>query len=1078
MSSHIRNEILSNDMSAVLSLPEAEAIDIHSTIQSASAETYKNKGNTFLSLGQLDEAEQSYRQALVLNPEYGESYNNLGNVLRLSKRLEESEQAFSKALIFMPNSAEVHSNFGNLLMDLERFEDAEKFYRQAITIKPDYYYAYNGLGLFFLQTRNFDDAEECFRQAITIKPDCSEAYNNLGLLFALLGHLEDAEHSYFQSLSFTTNKAKIYFNLSLIYLIQGRYGKGFEFYEQRFGAEYGRSLYKIGEYFIKLQNCRRWNGESLDGKSLLIIMEQGAGDNIMMMRYLPLLSKFSPKRLIVYCEPNLQQLFHTMCIVDEVVPTSESLPIDNIDCYCAGMSLPYLFNTQLDTIPSTVPYLFLSNQENLKWRNSFKNIADYKVGLVWAGNRQHRYNNIRSISLSQFSPLLDIKGVQFISLQKGEDSCQLKNTGWDILDLMDLCHDYLDTASLVSKLDLVISVDTSVAHLAGAMGKPVWLLNSFAGEWRWMLEREDSPWYPTVRIFRQDTRSDWSKVMQRVVSELQNIIDMRRMDKNDYINQGLALLASKDFVDAAGSFERAVEIYPENTDAHNNLGIAYFEIGFREDAKYEFKTATRLSPSNAEAWKNLGKAIRDTRGSSETAARCFRKALSITPDFDDAWMMLGTTLLDRGRSKDAVKCFRNALKLNPNNCDAHSNLLFVLNYIPEIFQSDIYFESLKWNDIHAAEITEFQHIIETDLYQNKRIRVGYVSGDFKRHPVGYHLLPVLAAHDCDSFEVYCYSTICEQDDLTEQMRGYVAGWRDISRLSDDEAARLICDDFIDILIDLSGHSNGSRLRLFAHKPAPVQVSWLGYFNTTGVKAIDYIISDETTIPVNDEQWFSEKILRLPGSRFCYSPPEYAPLVSKPPVLKNGNITFGSFNNIAKLTTKVIELWSQVLIAVPDSRLILKWSTLGRKKERDRLIKIFVKNGIDAGRLILRGKSSHVDMLMEYGEIDIALDPFPFSGGMTSCEALWMGVPVLTLLGDKPAGRQTAGFLQTIGLSDWVTFTQEQFVSRAIAAASEHEKLKIIRLELREKMAASTLCDGARFTRNLESTFKEIYDARF
>lgn len=561
---------------------------------------------------------------------------------------------------------------------------------------------------------------------------------------------------------------------------------------------------------------------------------------------------------------------------------------------------------------------------------------------------------------------------------------------------------------------------------------------------------------------------------QKIHSSLQeNVIESMSEDQYDDFHQGLAFLASKDFVNAAESFETVVSQFPDNADVHNNLGIAYFEIGFTDDAKDEFKAATKIDPKHAEAWKNLGKAIRDTGGNPETAARCFRKALTLVPDFDDAWMMLGTTLLDRGRSAEAVKCFRKSLELNPYNCDAHSNMLFAMNYLTQISQADLLSESLKWSDVHTAGISAIQHETGTDRFRSGRLHIGFVSGDFKRHPVGYHLLPILAAHDREQFAVYCYETIHEPDDLTTQMQEYVDGWRDISRLSDDDAARVVCNDRIDILIDLAGYTKGSRLRLFAHKPAPVQVSWLGYFNTTGVRAIDYMVADETTIPLGEEHLYSEKIIRLPGSRFCYAPPDYAPQVVEPPVLNNGFITFGSFNNVAKLSPETVQLWSRVLMAVPGSRLLLKWSTLGRKKERDRLLKKFTRSGIDAERLLLRGRSSHSDMLQEYGDVDITLDPFPFSGGMTSCESLWMGVPVLTLLGDKPAGRQTAGFLRTIGLPEWVALTEEQFVSHAIHAASNPEGLKTVRYGLRDRMTASTLCDGVRFTQNLESVFREI-----
>jgi len=564
------------------------------------------------------------------------------------------------------------------------------------------------------------------------------------------------------------------------------------------------------------------------------------------------------------------------------------------------------------------------------------------------------------------------------------------------------------------------------------------------------------------------------------IVKLQEDEDFKSALFTDDFSKGLLCIQLNDFLGAAEMFEAVLVNDPDNADAHNNLGIAYFEIGFRDDAKDEFRTATKIAPNHAEAWKNLGKANRDTGGNSELSARCFRKALSINPYFDEAWMMLGASLLDSGRSAEAVNCFKKTLELNPKNCDAHSNLLFAMNYIAQISQEDLFLESLKWNEIHTFGIERIQpsskifpHLNPNTDWEGNKLRIGYVSGDFKHHPVGYHLLPILASYDRNKFELYCYATICEQDDMTEKMQGYVSCWRDISKLTDIEAAARIIEDRIDILVDLAGHTKGHRLRLFAMKPAPIQVSWLGYFNTTGVNAIDYLISDETTISVNEEHWFSEKIIRLPESRFCYSPPEYAPPVVKPPVLKNGYITFGSFNNIAKLTPAVIELWSKVLISIPDSKLIIKWSNLGRKKERDRLLKSFRCHDICDNRLILRGKSSHADMLKEYGDIDIALDPFPFSGGMTSCEALWMGVPILTLMGNKPAGRQTASFLRTIDLPEWIIFSQEQFIAKAKETAFKLEELKKIRFELRARMMASTLCDGAKFTRNLEELYFQI-----
>src|ERR1039457_6666643 len=463
-------------------------------IQPDSAEMHKNLGNTLLSLNRLDEAEQAYRQSLSLDPDYGAAYNNLGNVLRLTNRLEEAEQAFHQALTRLPNSAEVHNNFGNVFMDLNQFEVAEQFYRKAIMLDANYTLAYSNRGNALMSLGRHQVAEKSYRQSITIKPNFSEAK----------------------------------FNLSLLCLVQGRFDEGFKLYEQRLDKSYtcSYSAKRLKEQFNDLKEHNRWEGESLEGKSVLIITEQGDGDNLMMMRYLPLLREFYPNRLIVYCDPNLKRLFQSMPSVDEVVSKTEPLPIDKINSYCATMSLPYLFQTQLHSIPNNIPYIFVPDQMKEKWLIQLGKVSGLKVGLVWAGS-QSRYNSKRSLSLSEFSPLLDISGVNLISLQKGEAAGELKKSGWNIPDWMHMCDDYLDTASLVAELDLVISVDTSVAHLVGALGKPVLLLNRFESEWRWMLDREDSPWYPSMKILRQKKYGNWDDVIDSITKELTDSPEIR-----------------------------------------------------------------------------------------------------------------------------------------------------------------------------------------------------------------------------------------------------------------------------------------------------------------------------------------------------------------------------------------------------------------------------------------------------------------------------------------------------------------------------------------------------------------------
>jgi protein O-GlcNAc transferase len=285
---------------------------------------------------------------------------------------------------------------------------------------------------------------------------------------------------------------------------------------------------------------------------------------------------------------------------------------------------------------------------------------------------------------------------------------------------------------------------------------------------------------------------------------------------------------------------------------------------------------------------------------------------------------------------------------------------------------------------------------------------------------------------------------------------------------------MIAKDEIDILVDLSGHTARNRLPMFALRSAPVQASWLGYFGTTGLNAMDYLIMDEATVPSGEERWCGEALVRLPHGRFCYAPPDYAPSPAEPPAARRGHVTFGSFNNIAKIGPDVMSLWADVLRATPQSRLVLKWKSLADEDVRERLAAAFLGVGVSAERLDLRGHSGHTDMLAEYGDIDVALDPFPFGGGLTSCEALWMGLPIVTWPGDRPASRQTLGFLKLLDLERCVARSRDDYVRIAAGLAAAPDGLAALRRQLRPRMAASPLCDGRRFTPTLEAAFREMW----
>ena len=523
--------------------------------------------------------------------------------------------------------------------------------------------------------------------------------------------------------------------------------------------------------------------------------------------------------------------------------------------------------------------------------------------------------------------------------------------------------------------------------------------------------------------------------------------------------------------EAEQSFRRATELHGGFSEAHNNLGNVLRELGRLEAAERSFRKARSLKPDFAPAHGNLGIALRGL-GRLEEAEQSLRRAIALDPAYAEAHNDLGATLFGLGRLEEAEHCYREALALDPSLTAAERNLLFLLNYAPGRAPQEVYAAHREFARRHypAAQVRPLENLPDPE----RRLRVGYVSGDFGRHPVGYFMQPVLTAHDPDAVEAWCYSGRLIDDDLTVRLRAHARSWRSTIGVSDDALAAQIAADGIDILVDLSGHTGGNRLTVFGRKPAPVQVAWLGYFNTTGVSAIDYVLMDAATVPEGAERWFSETVVRLPEGRFCYAPPDYAPAVASLPARSTGRVTFGSFNNMSKVTPTVIALWAAVLRAVPDSRLMLKWKSLADAAECARLREAFGAHGIAPERLELRGRTPHVAMLAEYGEVDIGLDPFPFCGGLTSCEALWMGVPIVTLPGSRAVSRQTLAFLTQLDLAELAAPTPERYVALAAELAGDLDRLTDLRAGLRPRMAASSLCDGARFTRGLEAAYRTMW----
>ncbi len=538
------------------------------------------------------------------------------------------------------------------------------------------------------------------------------------------------------------------------------------------------------------------------------------------------------------------------------------------------------------------------------------------------------------------------------------------------------------------------------------------------------------------------------------------------------LGNALLLLGRPD--EALDHYREAIRLKPGFPDPWNNAGTVLLDRGKPDEAAAHFREALRRKPDYAEAFNNLANACKEQWQLDEAEAH-YREALRLRPAYVDALYNLALTLEQQGRVEEAVACHRQVIALQPDNARYHSGLLLPLTYLAEQTPQALFQEHCRWAERHAAPLTTAVRPHTNDLSPERPLRVGYVSPDLREHPVAFFLEPVLTHLDRSRFHVTCYAGVARPDAVTARLRGLSDAWRDIVALPDDGVAEQIRADGIDILVDLAGHTAGRRLLVFARKPAPVQMTHFGYPNTTGLAAVDYRITDPYADPPGrTEALHTEELVRLPEVAWCYQPsasPDVGPL----PALAAGHMAFGSLNKLAKVTPQAVALWGRLLRAVPGSRLLLLAGAGGQTDRR--LRDQFRRCGIDGDRLQLLGRLPRDRYLELYRQIDIVLDPFPYNGGVTTCDAAWMGVPVITLEGNSYVSRQGVSILSNLDLRDWIAGSPEEYVALAARWAKDLEGLGQLRSGLRERMRRSPVCDGVRFTRRLEEAYRAMWRRR-
>jgi predicted O-linked N-acetylglucosamine transferase (SPINDLY family) len=538
-----------------------------------------------------------------------------------------------------------------------------------------------------------------------------------------------------------------------------------------------------------------------------------------------------------------------------------------------------------------------------------------------------------------------------------------------------------------------------------------------------------------------------------------------------HYNLGNALKEQGKLDEAIACFHRALQLNPDLTEAHSNLGNAFYDRGELDEAAVCYRRAVQLNPDFAEAQNNLGNALKD-QGQLDQAAACYQRALQLKPHYADAHNNLGNAFKDQGNLIEAVASFRRALELNPGFAIAHSNLICTLHYSADSTVETTRDELRRWSQQHAEPLAGHFVPCRNDHSPERRLRVGYVSRDFRDHVVGRNIWPLLRSHEHNQFEITLYANQTCADSMTDQFQRCADNWRGIAGLTDEQVAERIRQDGIDILVDLAVHTAGNRLLVFARKPAPVQVSFAGYPGSTGLDAIDYRLTDPYLDPsgANDLRE-ADKTYRLPHTFWCYDPPDEEPAVAPLPSSKKGMITFGCLNNFCKVNDRVLELWAKVLRAVNGSRLFL----LAKEgSHRQRALDFLESRGIIRDRVEFSPMRPRRDYQALYHRIDIGLDTFPYNGHTTSLDSFWMGVPVVTVVGNSAVGRAGFSQLMNLGLQQLAARTPDDFVGTAVQLASDLPRLVELRTGLRERMRHSPLMDCSRFARDIEAAYREMW----
>ncbi len=900
-----------------------------------------------------------------------------------------------------------------------KLAEAEQIYRQVLAVDPKNSDALNLAGVAAYQAKNFAVAEELIKRAINFKPDNPSYYNNLGIVCKEQNKLKEAIYCYQQALQFKPSYAEANNNLAVIYNEQGKLEEAVIYYQQalKFNSNYVEAHYNLG---ITLRKQSKLVEAIASYQQALALNPNHAG--------------------IYY---NLGIVLNEQNKTDEAISYYKKALKINLQHAESHHNLGNIYREQQNFEQAVLHY-----QQAIRLKPNFPQACN---NLGYSYLLQNQLAN----AVTQFEQTLELQpdfvlahnylGLAFI--RQGNDAKAVETLQQAITLKFDYAEAYANLGVAFQRqghLDKAMDCLQRAINLeATSVDAPIYLGNVY-------VERAE---FDKAHEYYQKAFENHSATALQLL--LQTTLHWQNTGK----------LAQAKF-----AYQWILQTYPNHPDALHFLGIIANAEDDNDKAIELIQQAITQNPDIPSFHNNLGHCLWH-QGRLTAAIESYHRALAIQPNYASAYNNLGIALKDTGNIDAAIDSYRKALKINSEEVTAHNNLLYTLNLSPAYSAQTIFAEHQRFYQQHAAKLTfEPPEIIKG---KERPLKIGYVSGDFHRHSVMYFLQAILKYHDNTQFEIYCYHSGTKIDEISHWIQNTVQHWITCAYLSDEALATQIREDNIDILVDLAGHTAHNRLLMFARKPASVQISYLGYPNTTSLETMDYRIVDNYVDPKGQtEQFSSETLLRMPHSYFCYTPPENSPEVNELPALQNNYLTFGSFNNYAKLSEVTIQLWCQVLQAVPHSKLLIKARSLTDETVQTTLKSRFTAAGIDSERLILLGSIPKTqDHLQMYHQMDIGLDTYPYHGVTTTCEALWMGIPVVTLLGQTHVARVGLSLLTTVGLPELVANTEVDYVNICVQLAENKEKLQQLRSQLRNKMQTSPLMKGGLFTQHLEQHYR-------